>query len=273
MGWFWASGSEGGVSGDSKPLQPTRYESSTGGCPVISKSSSQSQCPVKKSSGISDDDFNPLNNMPFNVSSEKAPGQKVVLSTERTISSIPRGLSNDQGNWEYPLPQQMLNAMLRKGKGQDIPEDAVELMVDVHNFLNEGGWQQILQWEDPYTQKLKIEPRLLKFTGRPHDLSPRARMYLILGKFFPNSFNTEPPFDRHDWTVLRSIDSKENKEVRYVIDYYSAPDDEETGMPAFTLDTRPALDSPGAAYDRLVAWGHPLWMQAMGDFSNVDLRQ
>ena len=71
-------------------------------------------------------------------------------------------------------------------------------MVEVHNFLNEGAWQQILTWEDQYTQQTKVEPRLKKFTGRPHDLSPKARMYLWLGQLFPETFNTIPPFDRHD---------------------------------------------------------------------------
>ena len=61
-------------------------------------------------------------------------------------------------------------------------------MVEVHNFLNEGAWQQILTWEDQYTQQTKVEPRLKKFTGRPHDLSPKARMYLWLGQLFPRNF-------------------------------------------------------------------------------------
>ncbi|KAG7663493.1 CYC3, partial [[Candida] subhashii] len=230
---------------------------------------SGSSCPVKGSRG-SDEALNPLNNMPMSLSSEKAPGQRITLSTQRTISSIPRGETESHGLWEYPSPQQMLNAMLRKGKGDGIPEDAVESMVDIHNFLNEAAWQQILEWESRYTKTTKIEPRLKKFTGRPDDMSPRARMYLWLGQLFPETFNTEPPFDRHDWTVLRSQGrNKDWQEVRYVIDYYSAPDDEETGMPAFTLDTRPALDNFGNASDRFTHWAYPLWKRAMGEFDDL----
>ena len=55
------------------------------------------------------------------------------------------------------------------------------------------------------------------------------------------------------------------KEVRYVIDYYGAPDDEETGMPAFMLDTRPALDNLTNARDRFTHWAYPLWKKAMGE--------
>lgn len=267
MGWFWA---------DKAPQQASGGGASM--CPVAPTSGLAAACPVKH--GKNDDEIevlNPLNNMPMGISSERAPGQKVVLSTERTISLIPRGESKDQGFWEYPSPQQMLNAMLRKGKGQGIPEDAVELMVEVHNFLNEGAWNQILEWENKYTAQLRVEPRLLQFTGRPHDLSPRARMYLFLGKFFPETFNTVPPFDRHDWTVLRAtggnVNSNDPEEVkkawskvRYVIDYYSAPDDEETGMPAFMLDTRPALDNVQNARDRFDHWFGPMWKKAMGEF-------
>jgi cytochrome c heme-lyase len=87
----------------------------------------------------------------------------------------------------------------------------------------------------------------------------------LAGKIFPSYFNTTPPFDRHDWIVDRpanppaiSPDGKVTSTstssapgpgtspkyitTRYVIDYYSAPPDEE-GNPVFSLDVRPALDS------------------------------
>jgi cytochrome c heme-lyase len=65
-----------------------------------------------------------------------------------------------------------------------------------------------------------------------------------------------PPFDRHDWIVTRPLPSETPSPTqnpssppsgttlttRYVIDYYSAPPDEE-GNPVFHLDVRPALDN------------------------------
>lgn len=277
MGWFWAEQHTSkplrGSSAAACPIDHTKLSKSNSNqeslCPVKPNvaSDSASECPVKDDIEV----LNPLNNMPMAISSERAPGQKVVLSTERTISSIPRGESDDQGLWEYPSPQQMLNAMLRKGKGDGIPEDAVESMVEVHNFLNEGAWQQILEWEDKHSQSTRVEPRLLQFTGKPHELSPRARMYLWLGKYFPETFNTQPPFDRHDWTVLRSLGKNKGwKQVRYIIDYYGAPDDEETGMPSFMLDTRPALDNFDNAFDRFEHWSVPLWKKAMGEVSSSE---
>jgi len=50
-------------------------------------------------------------------------------------------------------------------------------------------------------------------------------------------------------------------ELRYVIDYYSAPPDEE-GNPVFYLDVRPALDSFGA-------WGMRAQGLVSGWFGNA----
>lgn len=231
------------------------------GCPVMRNNANKS---------CGSDDLNPLNNIPKNLNAEKAPGQKIDLSTEKTMSTIPKGDKQGDGIWEYPSPQQMFNAMIRKGKG-DVPEDAVESMVSIHNFLNEGAWSQILEWEKPYTAKTNTEPRLEKFTGIPDKMTPKAKIFTTLGKVFPSKFSDVPPFDRHDWTVLRSDGQGGWRQVRYVIDYYSGPDDP-TGMPTFFLDVRPALDNPTNAMDRTRHWwalrGKPIWDKAMGKTAN-----
>ena len=66
--------------------------------------------------------------------------------------------------------------------------------------------------------------------------------------------STEPPFDRHDWIVRR----RGGEEVRYVIDYYSAPP-EPDGSPVFSLDVRPALDSVGSIKQRIAAATEDVW--------------
>lgn len=97
---------------------------------------------------------------------------------------------------------------------------------------------------------------LAKFQGKPGTLSPKARLNLFLGRIFPSKFNTEPPFDRHDWIVTRPVLDAEGKptaqeaEQRYVIDYYSAGTDAD-GYPMFSLDVRPAVDSFGAVSERV----------------------
>ncbi|GME88387.1 hypothetical protein B5S28_g280 [[Candida] boidinii] len=280
MGWFWADNAD-----SQKKISPVATKSSSSippSCPMHNASASSATLPIppKRRSGAPPaacpvvgkdgaEDLNPLNNMPYDISTQKASGQTIDLPTERTLSTIPRGDKTDEGVWEYPSPQQMLNAMLRKGKG-DIPEDAVEDMVNIHNFLNEGAWGEILEWEKKYTDQTDIAPRLQKFTGRPHDLSPRARMYSLLAAVLPSYFEDEKPFDRHDWTVLRGDKDGSWKEVRYVIDYYGGPDDEH-GMPTFFLDVRPALDNFGNASDRMSHWleaTRPTWDKALGRSSN-----
>lgn len=125
-------------------------------------------------------------------------------------------------------------------KGKDTPEESIDVMVQIHNFLNEKAWDEVRRWEDLRTPGEKIE--LSRFEGRPQDLSPKARFHLMLGKLFPNSYrwvedslhafevltniahSSTPPFDRHDWYVRRPSDGTHQ---RYVIDYYSAPNDEQ----------------------------------------------
>ena len=104
----------------------------------------------------------------------------------------------------------MYNAMLRKGY-DDTPEDAVESMVAVHNFLNEGAWAEIVAWEQRFSRGLGYgwqacsrgeegfkesplsreptpAPKLLRFQGRPKDVTPKARMLEIMGWVYPARF-------------------------------------------------------------------------------------
>ena len=59
-------------------------------------------------------------------------------------------------------------------------------------------------------------------------------------------FRYEAPFDRHDWTVDRC-----GKKLRYIIDYYDSGVVEKDTYKFAILDVRPALDSPGAMWDRM----------------------
>ncbi|KAJ0296492.1 hypothetical protein COL516b_011517 [Colletotrichum fioriniae] len=227
--------------------------------------------------------INPLNYMFKEISQAPAENQAVALPTEREPSTIPRG--SGDGNWEYPSPQQMYNALLRKGY-TDTDITAVESMVSVHNFLNEGAWAEIVSWEERFgkglyrgwqackrgeensedmVERLKdgseTPPTLIRFQGRPKDMTPKAVMWQVAGWLYPSKFETEPPFDRHDWFVSRKVGGVE-KEIRYVIDYYSG-EPEPTGEPVFYLDVRPAVTPLGAA-ERLIRWGGDVWWRASG---------
>ncbi|KAF9642447.1 hypothetical protein BDM02DRAFT_2236924 [Thelephora ganbajun] len=86
--------------------------------------------------------------------------------------------------------------------------------------------------------------------GKPGQLSPKARLLIITGWLFPSRFNTEPPFDRHDWIVHRP---ETGEEVRYIIDYYSTPPLPD-GSSVFSLDVWPALDSSVGIQTRVNGW-------------------
>ncbi|KAI9837152.1 MAG: holocytochrome c synthase [Sclerophora amabilis] len=181
--------------------------------------------------------------------------------------------------------------MLRKGY-TDTPQDAVESMVAVHNFLNEGAWAEVVEWERRFGQGIArgwrecskgeegslasanlgsnteevTQPRLLRFMGRPNDVTPKASMLQVLGWLYPEKYGGELPFDRHDWFVQRPTSDNSTREIRYVIDYYSGPP-EPSGEPVFYLDVRPAIDRPGAAAERLMRWGGDIWWRASGGFA------
>lgn len=96
-------------------------------------------CPIKHDDPGSQ--VNPLNQMPT-LSQDKATNQSSFLPTDRTVSSIPRDSAE---KWEYPSPQQFYNALARKG--WETPEEHVETMVHIHNFLNEQAWLEVVKWE------------------------------------------------------------------------------------------------------------------------------
>jgi cytochrome c heme-lyase len=155
--------------------------------------------------------YNPLNYMFSDLSQEQAKDQTVALPTEREPSTIPKGTGD--GNWEYPSPQQMYNALLRKGF-TDTDATAVESMVSVHNFLNEGAWAEIVEWERRFSRGLGNgwemckrgeagsmagselgvnegevpQPSLMRFMGRPTDMTPKAAMIQVMARIYPSAF-------------------------------------------------------------------------------------
>lgn len=190
------------------PAPKAPLPASSSACPYTPPADTSSSSPSTKSSGILSK-LNPLNYMFSDLSQKPAPNQSISLPTEREASTIPRGTGD--GNWEYPSPQQMYNALLRKGY-DDTDPTAIESMVSVHNFLNEGAWNEIVEWERRFANGLvrgwqechrgeegslagaeigntNVEdipqPRLSRFQGRPKEMTPKAAMIQILGRVWP----------------------------------------------------------------------------------------
>jgi hypothetical protein len=122
---------------DHNALAPSSTSPGSGSSPH--PSGGPARCPIDHGSS---ETLNPLNQMPT-LAQERAPGQTADLPLDRETSSIPR--ARDSSKWEYPSAQQFYNALVRKG--WETPEEHVQTMVDIHNFLNEEAWQEILKWE------------------------------------------------------------------------------------------------------------------------------
>jgi cytochrome c heme-lyase len=160
----------------------------------------------------------------------------------------------------------------RKGKLGDTDEQDIESVVALHNNMNEKTWRKVLEWEQVLSGD--EPPKLLKFMGRPTDLSPKAMAkHYLLGHPLP--------YDRHDWTVLR----KDGTTVRYVIDYYHdetrAVDEESSAMPSLedtsatpslVVDVRPALDGPTQAWNRAVTMPYARHVAKSTKFEPLPLR-
>jgi len=231
-----------------------------------------SGCPLKRKQqqqvayDVYSQPIDPTNHMPAVANQLPAPTQTIELSTERVQSNIPKGGTEGE-TWTYPSPQMFYNALARKGKLTQSAESAedeqimMETVVALHNNMNETTWSKVLEWEELLSSSKEHNnktheqneegsgPKLLRFCGRPSDLSPKARLKNWI-------FGHPLPFDRHDWTVVRP----NGEEARYVIDYYH---DEagDSDIPALNdrgvvknilVDVRPALDAPTSLYHRAV---------------------
>ena len=257
-----------GASDTACPITGKKPESASDStCPVMAKtndkpktSQDDSACPVLNNEGASSVTYNvysqpidPNNQMPASavINQLPAPNQVVELSTDRMKSSIPKGGASDGMTWMYPSPQMFYNALARKGKLNISHENAeeeqsmMETVVNLHNTMNETTWYKVLEWERLVQDEREVKlPKLLKFCGRPSELSPKARLKYWM-------FGHPLPFDRHDWTLVRP----NGEQVRYVIDYYyqnTKGEDKEGGAKQILVDVRPALDNPQSLYQRAV---------------------
>lgn len=201
-------------------------------CPVDPKTY-KNFLPASKE-GCDSDAIDSTNNMPKISQQTPAPDQKMPLGKDRETSTIPRANSEDK-LWVYPSEQMFFNAMKRKNWSPD--ERDMQVVVPIHNAVNEMAWQKILEWEKMHQTECN-QPMLLKFEGRPKDITPKARIR--------SWFGYSLPFDRHDWVVDRC-----GEKVTYVIDFYSGKQDPNRPMSlSFYLDVRPAV-SPAGLWDRL----------------------
>jgi cytochrome c heme-lyase len=179
------------------------------------------------------------------ASAEEDPG---LLKTG-VADSLPRHQAGttgeDHSRWVYPSEQQLYNAMRRKG-WSNVPETSIPVVLQIHNAVNETTWSRLLE----YHQFTHFHPRLVRFQGRPTDVSPKAW-------FLANVLGYPKPFDRHDWLVeyykppVFGDGQGRWIEQRYVIDFYENHRQDRNAQNSSSptrVDVRPALDSPRALW-------------------------
>ena len=310
--WFGLGGNRSTTASNSSsalppqaPLAATTRAGAGGGCPVKHDAGAAGGGPIPFASAAA---------IPASIEEAAShpqmprPDQRIPLSTRRVMSTIPRAdelrdplenrpadanasasdntgkkestcaphQSPEHTKWVYPSEQQFYNALRRKGWRPE--ESTIPDVVRIHNAVNERGWSEVQKWE---TLRGNDTPRLVRFMGRPKDLSPRAW-------FNSRILWYHEPFDRHDWYVDGGEDTtaaagddasggdnaKPKQEPRrYVIDFYSGDDggfassssarsganDANDGAatppgprpPSMYIDVRPALDDPDSAIDRM----------------------
>jgi len=114
------------------------------------------------------------------------------------------GRVEDDTTWTYPSPQMFFNALERKNKGlktdekmneddeeedmEVVGEDDVNTIVQIHNNMNEKTWKKVMAWESLRNEGENLDfdqqpssSSLVKFKGRPSDLSPKAYFKMIFG--------------------------------------------------------------------------------------------
>lgn len=119
-------------------------------------------CPVNH-----DEDIDKANLIPVDL--EKSNTEIKGLSAKRVQSSIPRSeapstdgessacpvkTKENTMNWMYPSETMFYSAMARKGNRPN-PHD-MELVVNIHNMVNEQCWVEILKWEQMHKAYIHI---------------------------------------------------------------------------------------------------------------------
>jgi Cytochrome c/c1 heme lyase len=141
--------------------------------------------------------------------------------------------------WEY----MMMNDGSRPVVGNSNFHRLVGLNKDDNNTLDDGN-------DDPTSSNHESTPppptpRLVRFEGRPKDMTPKAYLFSNILRL------SDPPFDRHDWYVESGTSSSSTAIVqRYVIDYYMMEQHDPFSVPIPYVDARPAVDSPRAVWMR-----------------------
>ena len=86
--------------------------------------------------------------------------------------------AGESNNWVYPSAQQFYTSLARKNRSPDARD--MDIVVPIHNAVNERCWDQVLQWE-AHAGVAKDDVKLVTFEGKPHTPSPKAWLKTLAG--------------------------------------------------------------------------------------------
>lgn len=95
---------------------------------------------------------------------------------DRETSSIPK---EDGEKWVYPSQAQFYEAMVRKNHNPRAAD--MQVVVPIHNAVNERAWQAVLKWEAGKGGEKCGGIKLVSFKGDASKLSPKARLKMLFG--------------------------------------------------------------------------------------------
>ena len=295
--------------------------SGSNGCPVSNPDQKQQQQPASweeaaryaqtphpDQNGVVLSTHRMISSIPRGTNTEdptdRGPHHQATTATTTAQAAEEEVQKHSAHNWIYPSEQQFFNALRKKG-WKDVQAEEIPTVLEIHNTVNEQTWKQVVRWEESMDRDIttattgggggtnkssdniiETDLKLVRFQGRPKDLSPKAFLWSTILR------QMDAPFDRHDWYVQKqprhhvhevpssstttkgsnnkdgNDDDANDTEVissstsvfpiqRYVIDYYMIPPsrhDDPNMPPTPYVDARPALDSPRAWYMRASRW-------------------
>jgi cytochrome c heme-lyase len=87
--------------------------------------------------------------------------------------------ADKDAKWVYPSEAQFFAAMQRKNHKPR--QEDMRTVVPIHNAVNEKAWEEVLMWEAGMGSENCGGPRLISFSGRPKDLTPKAWLKTLAG--------------------------------------------------------------------------------------------
>lgn len=98
------------------------------------------------------------------------------LSSVRESSTIPKS-STGKEFWIYPSERMFYQSLQHKKMPTD--KEDIEMLLSIHNFLNEGVWTEIRRWETLVNTNYDCLS-LKRFIGRPSEPTVKARILSFL---------------------------------------------------------------------------------------------